>query len=78
MSKLLPGSMPIFFICAMIGSSVMCGGLHLEQLGGVGEVRPAGMVSTWIFGGVFMSMLGSILTSTGWGVLPHRDSGVIL
>jgi len=26
MSKLLPGSMPIFFICAMIGSSVTCGG----------------------------------------------------
>ena len=31
MSKLLPGSMPIRFICAMIGSSVMCGGWSLSN-----------------------------------------------
>ena len=34
------------------------------------KYTPADMVSTWTFGGVFMSMLGSILTSTGLGVLP--------
>ena len=30
-SKLLPGSMPMRFICAMIGSSVMCGGFTLSS-----------------------------------------------
>src|SRR5262245_31756085 len=37
----------------------------------VGKVRrrrrSAGIRSTWAFGGVFMSMLGSILAVTGWG-----------
>ena len=36
------------------------------------------MVSTCIFGGVFMSMVGSIFTPGGSGSLPHCDSGVIL
>ena len=31
MSKLLPGSMPMRFICAMIGSSMMCGGCSLSS-----------------------------------------------
>jgi hypothetical protein len=39
---------------------------------------PASIVSTWIFGGVFMSIDGSILTSAGLGVFPHCESGVIL
>ena len=37
----------------------------------------AGMVSTWLFGGVFMSTVGSIFTSTGLGGLPHSYSGVM-
>ncbi len=36
------------------------------------------MESTCTFGGVFMSTLGSIFTSAGFGVLPQSDSGVIL
>jgi hypothetical protein len=36
------------------------------------------MVSDWALGGVFISTLGSVLTSVGLGVLPHSDSGVTL
>src|SRR3977135_1855673 len=36
-SRLLPGSMPIRFLCAMIGSSVMCG-VQLQEFGRVGKV----------------------------------------
>ena len=37
--------------------------VQLEEFGCVGEELSADMVSTWVFGGVFMSTLGSILTS---------------
>ena len=36
------------------------------------------MVSTVIFGGVFMSMPGSTVPTTGSAALPQLDSGVIL
>ncbi len=58
MSKLLPGSMPIFLICAMIGLIGDMRRMELQKLGGIGEIRPPIMVSTWTFGGVFMSTLG--------------------
>ena len=38
----------------------------------------ADMLSTWVFGGVFMSTLDRSVAVTGSGVLPHCDSGVIL
>ena len=36
------------------------------------------MVSICVFGGVFMSTLDAIFTSTGFGDLPHSESGVTL
>src|SRR5262245_61326190 len=78
MSKLLPGSIPIFRNCSMIGSSVACGGLTFRSSASYAKNLSAGIVSTWTFGGVFMSTVGSIFTSTGCGGLPHCESGVIL
>ena len=52
--------------------------LHLEDFGGGGEELAAGMVSTVIFGGVFMSMPGSTVPTAGMAALPQFESGVIL
>src|SRR5262245_39912086 len=76
MSKVLPGSMPIFFICAMIGWSVRCGRLALRTWAAYVKNLSPGMASTCILGGVFISTLGSVLTSAGLGVRPHSDRGV--
>src|SRR6516225_8531565 len=78
MSKLLPGSMPIFFNCAMIGWSVKWGGFTLRSSAAYAKKAPAGIVSTVIFGGVFISTLGSIFTCTGFAGFPHSESGVTL
>ena len=54
------------------------GRLELEDLGGVGEELAADIVSTVIFGGVFMSTLGSTVPTTGSAAFPQREIGVIL
>jgi Protein of unknown function (DUF1254) len=75
-SKLLPGSMPIFFNCAIIGWSVMCGGSTFSSSAAYAKNLPAGIVSAWIIGGVFISIDGSIFTFTGFAGLPHSERGV--
>jgi hypothetical protein len=48
--------------------------LQLHDLGGVGKNLPAGIVSTWVFGGVFMSTPGSTVPTTGLdGLTKARD-----
>jgi len=42
------------------------------------KYTPADIVSTCVFGGVFMSTLGSGLNSTGFGVLPYSESSATL
>jgi hypothetical protein len=77
-SKLLPRSIPIRFIWARIGSSVMCGGCNLRISAAYAKNLPDGIVSTWVFGGVFMSMPGSTVPTTGSKASPKREIGVTL
>jgi hypothetical protein len=78
MSKLLPGSMPIRFMRAMIGSSVICGGFTFMTSAAYAKYLSADIVSTWTLGGVFMSTDGSTVAVTASAVFPQRESGVIL
>ena len=55
-----------------------CGLLTLSSSAAYAKNLSPDMASTCFLGGVFMSTLGSVFTSTGLGVLPHSDSGVTL
>ena len=68
--------MPMRFICAISGWSVECGGWSLRSSAAYAKYFSTGIVSTWIFGGVFMSTVGSTVAFTGSAGLPIRDSGV--
>ena len=52
--------------------------MQFEQLGRISEVAAGRHGVDLELRGVFMSTLGSILTSIGFGLLPHSDSGVVL
>jgi hypothetical protein len=51
--------------------------LRFEDIGGVSEELTR-LVSTCVFGGVFMSTLGSTVPTTGSTAVPKREIGVIL
>ena len=79
MSKLLPGSMPMRFICAMIGSIGDVGRLKLEQLGRVGEIF-AGRhgIDLNLRRRLHVDARVDLDLDRLWAVLPHSDSGVTL